>query len=204
MGTMPLMAAIGVAAPRAFRLGWRRFSECASAAFGAAASTASGAERPQIAPQIAALLEADAYDYHLPEGRIADRPVTWREGSAPRDASRLLCLDTDARACDVRPGGGGGGAAWGGLRHGRFKDIAHVLPRDSLIVMNDSRVVAGRLVLRKEGTGGAIELLLIAPTTDDSAAGDGSSDTPPPTTHQLDAAFAAHSSTKGGCCLPCG
>ena len=61
-----MMAAIGVAAPRALRLGWRRFSECASAAFGAAASTASGAERPQIAPQITTVVEEEAAPAAVP------------------------------------------------------------------------------------------------------------------------------------------
>ncbi|HKY60068.1 MAG TPA: tRNA preQ1(34) S-adenosylmethionine ribosyltransferase-isomerase QueA [Gemmatimonadota bacterium] len=87
----------------------------------------------------------DDYDYVLPSGRIAQRPVE------PRDASRLLVLERSA-------------LRW---RDARFADIADFLAPGDLLVVNDTRVFPARLFAGVQG-GGRMEFLLIRPAdTDD-------------------------------------
>jgi S-adenosylmethionine:tRNA ribosyltransferase-isomerase len=76
-------------------------------------------------------------EYDLPHELIAQHPVE------PRDASRLLVYRRDT----------------GEVRHGRFAELAAEL-RGELVVVNDTRVVPGRLRLRR-ATGGAAEVLLV-------------------------------------------
>ncbi|MEM7340451.1 MAG: tRNA preQ1(34) S-adenosylmethionine ribosyltransferase-isomerase QueA [Actinomycetota bacterium] len=83
---------------------------------------------------------ADYFDYELPPDRIAQHPVE------PRDAARLL----------VAPQGLG-------ARHRRVADLPDLLQPGDLLVVNDTRVLAARLGLRKT-TGGAVEVLLLHPT----------------------------------------
>src|SRR5439155_511719 len=47
-------------------------------------------------------------------------------------------------------------------RHRRFRELPEELTRDELVVVNDSRVIAARLRLRRPG-GGAAEVLLLEP-----------------------------------------
>ena len=77
-------------------------------------------------------------DYELPQALIAQRPL------ARRDESRLLVFERES----------------GELRHRRFSDLPDELRAGDLVVMNDSRVVAGRLRLRR-ASGGAVEALLL-------------------------------------------
>jgi S-adenosylmethionine:tRNA ribosyltransferase-isomerase len=79
----------------------------------------------------------DYYDYTLPESLIAKEP------SVPRDSSRLFIYDTVANAvtCDV------------------FQNLKEYIPRSSVMVFNDTKVLPARLSLKKE-TGGKIEVLL--------------------------------------------
>jgi S-adenosylmethionine:tRNA ribosyltransferase-isomerase len=79
------------------------------------------------------------FDYALPEGLIAQVPVT------PRDASRLLFL----------------GPA-GGLEHRAFTELPSLLAPGDLLVWNDTRVIPARLVGHK-ASGGRVELLLCEP-----------------------------------------
>ena len=81
-----------------------------------------------------------SYDFELPESQIAQDPAE------KRGASRLLVLDR----------------AGGGLRDCMFADIAELLPRDALLVVNNTRVLPARLVGRKE-SGGRAEFLLLTP-----------------------------------------
>jgi S-adenosylmethionine:tRNA ribosyltransferase-isomerase len=81
------------------------------------------------------------FDYALPESQIAQHPVT------PRDASRLLVLP---------PGGGA-------PEHRAFSDLDRLLRPGDLLVFNDTKVIPARLVGRKAGTGGKVELLLCEP-----------------------------------------
>lgn len=77
-------------------------------------------------------------DYELPAELVAQRPLE------RRDASRLLVYDR----------------ASGEVRHRRFADLPDELAGGSLVVVNDTRVVPGRLRLRRPG-GGAAEVLLL-------------------------------------------
>ena len=84
------------------------------------------------------MLRSD-YAFDLPENLIAQRPLT------RRDDSRLLCLDRQT----------------GSIRHRCFRDLLELLKPGDLLVMNDSRVIPSRLLGRREGTGGFMELLLL-------------------------------------------
>jgi len=78
------------------------------------------------------------YDYKLPVELIAQGPV------AQRDQSRLLVLD---RKIDR-------------LTHRKFYEIYDLLSSSDLMVVNNTKVIPGRLLGHKE-TGGKIEVLII-------------------------------------------
>ncbi|QGG95152.1 tRNA preQ1(34) S-adenosylmethionine ribosyltransferase-isomerase QueA [Actinomarinicola tropica] len=80
-------------------------------------------------------------DYDLPPERIAQRPVE------PRDAARLLVDE-------------GPGAA---PRHLTVADLPSLVGPGDVIVVNDTRVLPARLLLRKP-TGGEVEVLLLEPS----------------------------------------
>lgn len=82
-------------------------------------------------------------DYDLPPERIAQRPADCR------DASRLLVLP---------PGDAP-------IRHRVFREIAAELCKNDLLVLNDTRVLPAKLVLRRE-TGGAVEGLYLETDAD--------------------------------------
>jgi S-adenosylmethionine:tRNA ribosyltransferase-isomerase len=80
----------------------------------------------------------DDYNYQLPEALIAQSPAPQRDGS------RLLHL-----------------RKMGGTRtHRRFQDIVDLLRPTDVLVVNDTRVVPGRLYGRKQ-SGGKVELLIL-------------------------------------------
>ena len=79
------------------------------------------------------------FDYHLPPDRIAQSPLQ------QRDASRLLVVDRDTFA----------------FHHIQFSQIGEYLPSNTVLVLNDTKVIPARLIGHKIGTGGKIELLLI-------------------------------------------
>lgn len=78
------------------------------------------------------------FAYDLPEELIAQEPL------ADRAASRLLVLDKRT----------------GRIKHRRFNDVVDLLQPGDLLVLNDTRVSALRL-LGHRATGGAVEALLI-------------------------------------------
>lgn len=83
------------------------------------------------------------YEYTLPEERIAKFPLEKRD-----DSKLLLCKK-------------------GEISHYRFYDIADLLPSDTLLVYNDTKVIPARLIFQRE-TGARIEIFLlrpVAPTT---------------------------------------
>lgn len=80
----------------------------------------------------------DDYDYPLPESLIAQTPAP------DRDGSRLLHLDRGAKT----------------LSHRSFGDIVHLLRPSDILVVNDTKVIPGRLFGQKE-TGGKAELLIL-------------------------------------------
>jgi S-adenosylmethionine:tRNA ribosyltransferase-isomerase len=69
----------------------------------------------------------DDYNYHLPDTLIAQAPA------ADRDGSRLLHLNRDH----------------GVVSHRQFKDIVSLLRPSDVLVVNNTRVVPGRLHGRK-------------------------------------------------------
>jgi S-adenosylmethionine:tRNA ribosyltransferase-isomerase len=78
------------------------------------------------------------YDYHLPESLIAQQPIS------QRDRSRLFCLHRQT----------------GHFTHGRFMDIAQLLNAGDVLVLNNTKVINGRLLGRKE-SGGKVEVLIL-------------------------------------------
>lgn len=80
-------------------------------------------------------MQVEEFRYELPDSAIAQNPVE------PRDSARLL---------DTRDG----------TDH-RFADLAALLEPGDLVVVNTTRVRHARLVGRRSGTGGKIELLLL-------------------------------------------
>ena len=82
-------------------------------------------------------------DYELPPELVAQQPVE------PRDASRLLVYRREP----------------GTIEHRTFAELPAVLDGE-LVVVNDTRVVPGRLRLRR-ATGGAVEVLLVEPVGED-------------------------------------
>jgi len=84
-------------------------------------------------------MKTSDFDYHLPPEFIAQTPTE------PRDHSRLMVMSR----------------ADGSIEHHRFFEIEEFLQKGDVLVFNDSRVLPARLVGRKEGTGGKVEILLL-------------------------------------------
>lgn len=78
------------------------------------------------------------FDYQLPRSLIAQEPAK------PRDHARLLCLQRGS----------------GLIKHDRFDHIGNYLKPGDVLVINDSRVFPARLLGKKEGSGGAVEIFL--------------------------------------------
>ena len=83
-------------------------------------------------------MKTSDFDYKLPESSIAQTPLE------PRDSSRLLVLHRDT----------------GEIEHRIFRDIGDYLRAGDLLVLNQTRVIPGRIFARK-ATGGRVELLLL-------------------------------------------
>ncbi|NOZ77217.1 MAG: tRNA preQ1(34) S-adenosylmethionine ribosyltransferase-isomerase QueA [Euryarchaeota archaeon] len=81
-------------------------------------------------------MKVSDFDYHLPRGLIAQRPLE------RRDSSRMMVL------------------AERGTHHRYFRDIPDYLQRGDTLVLNDTRVFPARLHGRKK-TGGRVEALLV-------------------------------------------
>ena len=83
-------------------------------------------------------IRIEDYDYPLPEERIARYPL------AQRDQSRLLALRGDR------------------VEDHRFCDLPSLLPANTMLVFNDTRVIHARLFFQKE-TGATIEVFCLEP-----------------------------------------
>lgn len=84
-------------------------------------------------------MKLSEYDFYLPEELIAQRPVE------PRDSSRLMVVRREG----------------GALEHRLFRDLIEYLNPGDALVVNETRVLPARLLGMREGTGGAIEVLLL-------------------------------------------
>lgn len=78
------------------------------------------------------------FDYGLPKELIAQYPLK------QRDEARLLVLNRDS----------------GEIEHCVFKDVGRFFKKDDLLILNDTKVTASRLV-GKRATGGRVEVLLL-------------------------------------------
>ena len=85
-------------------------------------------------------ISIEDYNYPLPDERIAKYPL------GERDASKLLVLKN------------------GELTSSHFKNINNFLPKDSLLIFNETKVVRARLQFTKE-SGAAIEIFCLEPIT---------------------------------------
>lgn len=84
-------------------------------------------------------MKTEDFKYDLPRRFIAQSPVE------PRDRSKLLVFHRDT----------------GKINHTRFYNIGDYLNPGDLLVLNETRVISGRLYGRKVETGGKVELLLL-------------------------------------------
>lgn len=88
-------------------------------------------------------ITVDDFDYPLPDERIARHPIE------PRDACLLLTRGHN-----------------GVLSTNRFTELPELLPADTLLIANDTRVVNARLRMHKPGEGGAqVEVFCLEPSS---------------------------------------
>lgn len=88
--------------------------------------------------ELIAMFSLTDYKYDLPEELIAQEPVS------QRDQSRLLCLNRST----------------GELSHNKFCDLSDYLSPSDVLVINNTEVIPGRLMGKKD-TGGKAELLIL-------------------------------------------
>ena len=86
-------------------------------------------------------ISIEAYDYPLPEECIAKYPL------AERDASKLLVLKDNE------------------IQESQFRHIGDFLPKDALLIFNETKVIRARLQFRKV-TGSRIEIFCLEPEKD--------------------------------------
>lgn len=79
------------------------------------------------------------FSYHLPGDRIAQQPVE------PRDVARMMVLNRADRS----------------VSHHIFRDILELVPDNTMLVVNNTRVFPARLHLQKAETGALIEVFLL-------------------------------------------
>jgi S-adenosylmethionine:tRNA ribosyltransferase-isomerase len=84
------------------------------------------------------MFKLSEFDYKLPKELIAQEPMR------PRDYSRLLVLDRKT----------------GRIQHKYFYDIGNYLHEGDVLVLNNSKVFPARLIGKKKGTEGKIEVFL--------------------------------------------
>jgi S-adenosylmethionine:tRNA ribosyltransferase-isomerase len=93
--------------------------------------------RPGFIPTI----NTHELNYELPAHRIAEYPLP------ERDASQLMCVYPDGNQV---------------FTHDKFYNLQAYLPDNSMLIINQTRVIMARLFMNKS-TGGLVELLLIEP-----------------------------------------
>ncbi len=86
-------------------------------------------------------MKTSYFDYHLPQERIAQRPLE------KRDASRMLVLDRKT----------------GRVEHSWVRDLPKWLLPNDLMVVNQTKVFPARLFATKPETGAKIEVFLLRP-----------------------------------------
>ena len=86
-----------------------------------------------------------SYDYDLPKELIASKPVY------PKDEAKLLVYDRIS----------------GKITHSVFKYLNDFIPKDTAVVLNDTKVIKAR-IYGKKSSGGKIELLFNSPLANNS------------------------------------
>lgn len=86
-------------------------------------------------------ISIEAYDYPLPDERIAKYPLP------ERDASKLLVLKNNE------------------IEESLFRNIGEFLPKDTLLIFNETKVIRARLQFHK-ATGSRIEVFCLEPEQD--------------------------------------
>jgi S-adenosylmethionine:tRNA ribosyltransferase-isomerase len=84
-------------------------------------------------------MKTSDFDYRLPPEHIAQTPIE------PRDHSKLMVMSRTEEA----------------IEHKHFFDLLNYLKKGDVMVFNESRVIPARLMGRKSGSGGKIEILLL-------------------------------------------
>lgn len=79
------------------------------------------------------------FNYHLPRNLIAQKPIS------PRDRSRLLVLHKKS----------------GEIENKHFYDIIDYLRAGEVLVLNNTKVMPARLIGKRAGTGGKVEVFLL-------------------------------------------
>jgi S-adenosylmethionine:tRNA ribosyltransferase-isomerase len=83
-------------------------------------------------------MQLSDFDYDLPDELIAQQPLD------PRDASRMLVLDRNARK-------------W---KDSGFRSFPEYIRRNDVVVVNNTRVFPAKLIGQRDPTGGRVEVLL--------------------------------------------
>jgi len=84
-------------------------------------------------------MELKKFDYNLPKNLIAQKPIS------PRDHSRLLLLSKKN----------------GRIQHKHFYNIIDYLKSGDVLVLNNTKVMAARLMGKRAETGGKVEVFLL-------------------------------------------
>jgi len=82
----------------------------------------------------------NSYNYNLPKELIATKPVT------PADSAKLLVYFKDSKK----------------IEHTIFREILNYIPQETIIFLNDTKVIKAR-VFGKKQSGGKVELLFLRP-----------------------------------------
>ena len=89
-------------------------------------------------------MDLKEFAYDLPHNLIAQYPL------ARRDQARLMVINRADKT----------------IRHDYFYNIGRYLPQQSVIVINNSKVIPARLLGRREKTGGQVEVFLLKQVDD--------------------------------------
>ncbi|MEA1940583.1 MAG: tRNA preQ1(34) S-adenosylmethionine ribosyltransferase-isomerase QueA [Candidatus Caldatribacteriota bacterium] len=84
-------------------------------------------------------MRLEEFNYYLPPGFIAQKPIK------PRDHSRLMILDRSRKE----------------IEHNIFKNVGTYLKKGDILVLNNTKVFPSRVYGYKEGTKGKVEILLV-------------------------------------------
>ncbi len=92
-------------------------------------------------------MRLEDFDYPLPKELIAQKPLE------KRDSSRLLTVDRKT----------------GVLADRNFSDILEFFSPGDVLVVNDTKVFPARILGKKKGTGGKVDVLLLSPAAEPNA-----------------------------------